>query len=281
MKPFLRILIGLTFGLPAFARLGGTLPGGLLYPSFATSSLTNAAALTSEWGNELVALYSPSLRSDSPHAMLGAFAFNARTFGLNVGYNGSTQSGTTYHNVFAGASARFGNLSLGLAAKKIDIQTTGNPTFDFSWMYYKGDWRLGMTAFDIGGARLLGMGIGTGPPDTFTMEADILMPMTLDQNRIKSDYGATLALTGYISRVGFCLGGHYEKIDTAEIQNSSTSLTAGVLVRLMGKWNAVVLGNTSPASISFGIAWNDFATPQQVYRHFQAQRKSSIQKSRR
>ncbi len=271
-------LAGFLITSSASARHGATLPGGMLFPAFATASLTNPAALANDWRKEIQVLYSPPLQPNEPHSYLASGAAGSGRLGMNLGYSGSSQEGVAFHNVFAGVAARIKRLSVGLGTRIMGIGSNIETALDAAGIFQlTRRIHLGGVLYDSLGTRQLGMGIGWLSHDRFSLQVDLLVPFDFNQHLVSSEYAVTAAGVWYFYRFGFSLGTRYNQISSLGRDEKSISLNVGTFVRLAPNWSVIAFYNSAPTSVSVGLGWNLAPSSQQLIEFFQDKSQKQIE----
>jgi hypothetical protein len=243
-----------------------TLPGGLLYPQFATSAFTNAAALTSEWYSEAEALYSPSLSNQLPtHSYLVGYATGNPKFGFNLGYFGSVQSAVATHNLFVGISKRFKKHSLGLSVRKNDLVYSNDLPVDVSWMWdiSKG-FSMGVVAYDIVENRSLAAGVGYQDLSSNSLELDVQFPLPGYPAFRAQEYAINIASVVFLNTsFGMSLGTRYQRRVAPGSESSTLRHTIGSVLKIKGQVSLLSLYTSSPDTFTVGLCWGSPATAKQ------------------
>jgi len=251
----------------AFARQRfATLPGGLLYPQFAASAFTNAAALSSDWYSEVQALYSPEIADRSnPHSYFVGYATSNPKVGFNIGYLGSIQSGVAVHNLFSGVSARHKKHAFGLAIRKNDVAYSSSIPIDASWMWdITRRVTLGVVGYDILDNRSLALGVGYENYSYYSLEVDAQFPLPGYLDFATREYSINFASVFYFFKpVGISVGTRYQKWDDINNESSKWRHTLGAVVKLKGRMSLVGLYTSAPDTFTVGLCWGTPATAQQ------------------
>lgn len=270
----------ITFSSPVVARQRfATLPGGLLYPQFAASAFTNAAALTSDWYSEVQALYSPETADRSiPHSYFVGYATSNPRLGFNIGYLGSIQSGVAVHNLFSGISARHKKHAFGLAIRKNDVAYSSSFPIDVSWMWdITHRITLGVVSYDVFDNRSLALGLGYEDYSYYSLEVDAQFPLPGYLDLATREYSVNFASVFYFFKaIGISAGTRYQKWVDNNNQSSKWRHTLGTVVKLKGRISIVGLYSSAPDTFTVGLCWGNPATAHQWIEYWLARDRKGL-----
>lgn len=253
-----------------------SLPGGLSFPSFSSSGLVNAAALTQDWRQESKLVYSPPIHEESAHAYSSLYAFSNGVIGFNLGYLGSYQSDVAFHSGFLGASFKIANMSFGYTARKRDF--TGDPIrHDISLLwaptYFS---RFSVSAYDLNGESQLAVGLGIGKPQRSTLGVDVFLPFNPKGNSMSDQYSVNLSLGKYFERWGYSVGLNFSRqqdgFQNPDQFNGQLSMTR-LLRRKLG---GIIQLRTQPQAVIFSLVWLDLPSSSEYISKFKGINRKTI-----
>jgi len=243
------LILGIYAGFINAARADSNLqflPAGLVFPSFTHAIAVDAASMPLQAGSALQLEYAAPVGS-AQNIYDGTYTHTTQDWGLGVGYNGWSNSGSLTHNVVIGGSVKVPStrLSLGLSLESPFLNAAFSPTYNASAQIDIGSGvQMALVFYNLlNQLNMVGLGFGHREDGKYALEGGFFLPSPTTMFNSGSKYDVYLAGVIFIGSVGMSFNATFTNIMQGLQSLQSPNESLGFLYSPVDKFKLTLLWN--------------------------------------